>query len=899
MSRELRFGLLGPVEARRDGHVLPLGGVRQRGLLALLLLRANEVATRDRLVDGLWGEEPPATAANALQVAAHGLRKLLGAGRLETQGSGYRLRVEPGELDVDRVEELLRLAGEAAEPLAAVGLLERALAEWRGPALGDLREAPFARTEAGRLDELRLTALERRIAAQLDAGAGAELVGELRALVAEEPYRERLHGQLMLALYRAGRQADALEAFQSARRVLVDGLGVDPGAELQELERRILRQDPTLLPAAPAPRRSGLPAPTSRLIGRELELAAVTSLLRGDVRLLTLTGPGGTGKTRLAVAAAAELEPELADGAWFVALGPVTDPGDVATAVAAALDVDADALHEHVRTRRLLLVLDNFEHVLDAAPLVSRLLATAPGLRVLATSRSPLRLSGEQDYPVSPLEPADAVALFVERALAVRPDFRLEEDPDAVTGICLAVDGLPLALELAAARIAVLPPRALLERLGSRLAVLVSGPRDVPSRQQTLRAAIEWSHDLLDEPGRELFRRLAVFAGGLTIEAAEAVCGAGLESLESLVSQSLLQARPPRFGMLGTIREYAHERLEESGELERVARAHCEHYLAFAEEVAPRLFYDETLLRRLDDELANLRAGLAWAREADRVLHLRLGVALWRYWYLRSLLREGRGHLEDALAGVEAVPAEVQAAAWKAAAILAVEQEALAEGRDRATRALDLYRELGDERGVLTTLTVLGNAARRALDADEATLLFEESATIAERLGLTEDVAVALANLAGLAIDRRDYATASELVRRSLDAYRDAGRLEAYAIGLQMLAYAELPQGRAEDAAAAARESVDLAWKLGFREVLVNSLVVLAAAVADAEPERAAELLGAADSVTDAGDEPLEQRQLELREDTERQLAERLGAESLAAALVAGRSRPLADVLAE
>ncbi|HZG34520.1 MAG TPA: AfsR/SARP family transcriptional regulator, partial [Gaiellaceae bacterium] len=317
----LEFRLLGPLEVRRDGEALPLPGPRQAALLALLLLHPNEVVPRARLVDGLWGERPPASVANALQVAAHALRKLLGRERLETRGDGYLLRVAAGEVDLQRAEALLRRARDEQEPAAAAALLAEALALWRGPPLSGLREVPFARTEAPRLDELRLVVLERRLAAQLDAGAGEELVPELQALVAEQPYRERLHRHLMLALYRAGRQAEALAAFRSARRLLVDDLGVEPGPELRELERRLLRHDPTLLPPAPSGAAS-LPAPATRLIGRELEIAAVTSLIRGGARLLTLTGPGGTGKTRLGLAAAQALAESFPDGVWFVPLAP-------------------------------------------------------------------------------------------------------------------------------------------------------------------------------------------------------------------------------------------------------------------------------------------------------------------------------------------------------------------------------------------------------------------------------------------------------------------------------------------------------------------------------------------------------------------------------------------------
>jgi DNA-binding SARP family transcriptional activator len=461
-GEQFEFNVLGPLEVRRNGEALALGGVRQRSLLTMLLLHRNEVIPRERLIDALWGESPPATAVNALQVAVHGLRKLLGHDRLGSHYGGYELVVEPGELDLDEFE---RAADHARSGVATATELRRALSLWRGVAATD-SYPDGVRSELARLDELRVFLLEERFEADLVVGRHAALVEELEALLAEHPYRERLRGQLIIALYRAGRQAEALEAYARARRTLVDDLGIEPGPELRELEARVLRQDPDLYPpaAAPALKGVGLPAPPTPLVGRRLELGAVAGFLRlPEVRLLTLTGIGGSGKTRVALAVAEELTGEYADGAHFVDLAPLAQPELVIGAIARALGVSEtggqtllDSLSETLHDRETLLVTDNFEHVLAAAPAVAELLAAAPGLNVLATSRAPLRLAAEHEYPIRPLElpsqthspdPAalvqnEAVALFVARARAVRPDFDVTgENAAAVSAICAAVDG--------------------------------------------------------------------------------------------------------------------------------------------------------------------------------------------------------------------------------------------------------------------------------------------------------------------------------------------------------------------------------------------------------------------------------------------------------------------------
>jgi predicted ATPase len=445
-------------------------------------------------------------------------------------------------------------------PAARSRKLREALAVFRGEPLSDFRYDSFAAAEAVRLEELRLTVIEEQIDADLELSRHAELVPQLERLVVDHPLRERMRAQLMLALYRAGRQADALQAFQEARARLVEELGIDPGPVLRRLERQILNHDPEL---APPPKRSlaagraSLPRQPTPLIGREREIEDVADLLRRpDVWLVTLTGTGGTGKTRLAIQSAAGLLDAFADGVVFVGLAPLQDPDLVLPTAAQALGVGAmrgDTIEEDLarslQNRELLLVFDNFEHLLPAAPSVAAVAAGAAGVKLLVTSRVRLRLSAEHVYPVSPLAtPAgsedvdlllqcESVALFETRAQAVRPDFAVTSaNAGAVADVCRALDGLPLAIELAASHVDVLPPEAMRQRLDHRLKLLVGGARDAPERQRTLRSTIDWSYELLEPAEQRLFVRLAVFAGGCSIEAAQSVCGDDLELVDRLAS---------------------------------------------------------------------------------------------------------------------------------------------------------------------------------------------------------------------------------------------------------------------------------------------------------------------------------------------------------------------------
>ncbi|MFG2467481.1 BTAD domain-containing putative transcriptional regulator [Streptomyces canus] len=605
----MRFGILGPLDIRTDdGTPIDPGGPRPRALLTLLLLEAGRSVSVERLTDGLYGAEPPAGAANALQSQISRLRRRLAPhAEVEATPAGYRLAVPAaGTTDAHQFEEHAvsgRAALTAGDHRQAAAVLRDALALWRGPALPDL---PDAHAERARLAQLRLAAVQDRIDADLALGGGPELVPELRALLSAHPLSERLYGQLMRALHADGRPAEALTVFEEARRTLADELGADPSAELSTLHLELLRGRRT-------ERRRSVPAQLTRFVGREPELGRIARAL-SEARLVTLTGPGGAGKTRLAIEAT-----QAHAGACFVELAPLTDGTRIPYAVLTALDVrdgfrtpasdGMDRLLTALEDRETLLVLDNCEHLVEpAAGLAARLLASCPGVRVLATSRESLGITGEAVLPVPPLPPEPAVRLFLDRARAVRPGF---EGHARVADICAALDGLPLAIELAAARLRTLTPDELAERLDDRFRLLNRGDRSKAPRHRTLRAVVEWSWDLLDDDERELASRLTVFPGGAGLEAVERVCATPYpeDLLASLVEKSFLEVSEGRYRMLETIRAFAAEQRSR----ERTLRdAHAAYFLELAERAEPALRGGGQLpwLARLDAERDNLDAAL-------------------------------------------------------------------------------------------------------------------------------------------------------------------------------------------------------------------------------------------------------------------------------------------------
>lgn len=873
----MRFGLLGPLGVwTADGTPVTVPDVKVRRLLAALLAHEGHPVSVDRLLEHLWADLPPANPAGALQTKVWRLRRALNAAtpgardRVVSHPPGYLLRTGPEPTDAERFTALLEQAANTTAAHTRAALLDEALGLWRGPVLADFPEAPFATALTARLAEHRLTAIEDRAEARLALGQHHLPSGELADLLTRHPYRERLRALHLRVLYRAGRQGEALDCYDRFRRQLADELGVDPGPELVALHRAILSQDPALLappPAsspvtiAPAPSgvlpparvRGNLPAAPTELIGRAAAVRDLHLLLDAG-RLVTLVGSGGVGKTRLAVEAAHQVAGAYPDGVWLVELAALeADPATLAGAVLAVLGVrenaerppatPAERLLAALRGRQLLLLLDNCEHVVEPiAQLADRVLRHAPGVRLLASSQEPLGVAGEQVCAVPPLalpnpevgDPvllaqARAVRLFVTRARAAAPGFVLDEtNAREVAELCHRLDGIPLALELAATRVRALGVRGLLTRIDDRFRVLTRGHRGAPPRQQTLRAMIDWSWELLSEPERLVLRRLAVHADGCTLEAAEAVCADDdlpadkvLDLLARLVDRSLVVMAEtpvgPRHRLLESVAAYCAERLREAAEVATVRRRHRRYYTALARRADEELRgpKQRQWLARIDQETANLRQALDDAiADGDAVGALDLSTALAWYGYLRGRLRETRRSIEAALAVAGPAPATPRAAAcWHAglallesggehAPLVAPALSGWPAGEELATRA--------------RAVAFLGLALLNTGDVAGSTALVNEVLPEFERFGDRWGVAAALSLRASQALARGDLAAVHQDGERAVALFRELGdRWGQLQASFPLTNRAEAT-GDYPEAARLHREGLELAEGLGL-----------------------------------------------------------------------------------
>jgi predicted ATPase/class 3 adenylate cyclase len=1040
----MEFRVLGPLEVSSEGRLLDLGGAKQRALLAMLLLDANNVVSTDRLTAGLWEDDPPETAQKALQVHVSGLRKVLGKERVVTKEPGYLLRLEAGELDLASFQRL-REQGKPAD----------ALALWRGEPLSEFSSSRFARSEIARLEDARLACLEERIDQDIKAGRHNELTGELEGLVQQYPLREQLRALLILALYRCGRQAEALAAYQEARRALVDELGIEPGKPLRDLHQAVLNQDPALdlpgeeVPALGFERRNRpttlptgtvtllfadvegstrllyalggdryqevrtrtrelvraaseqhrgdevdstgdsifivfesagdaveaaaeiqhsllreswtpdaavrlrigihtgepeltadgyvgidvhiaarlcaaahggqvivsqavrelvgaeslaglsfrplgrhrfkdipspepvfqlvaeglaesfpplqtlggatLPALHHRLVGRKGDLAEIKGLLaRKDVRLVTITGPGGAGKSRLAleVATGASLERPV----HLVGLAPIADPELMVAAIAQTLGVRESSGQPLINSianvltgTRTLLYLDNLEHLTTAAQHVSALLQLVPDLDVMTTSRVSLRLLGEHVVRLDPLPIDDAATLFVELA-AARGVVLHEDTLASVEAICRRLDGLPLAIELVAARLVVLSPQHILQALDEGLALMMEGPVDLPERQRTLRATIEWSCRLLTESQRELHGVLAVFVDGCTLEDAQSVAEATprfLADLEALVGWSLVRSdlahHDVRLSMLETVREEALARLSSEGKLEELRRRHAGCFLELAASAETELTgaAQAEWLDRLERELGNIRAALDWCLSSGRVEDaLRALSALERFWRARGHLTEARRLLSQGLAAADGVSSAVRARALWTAGHGAMIQSDYRAAVPVFEEALGIFRELEDDRHAVFALCELARALSSQEELDRAQRVGEEALAMSETASDDRAASAALDTLAMIAGYRGQNEQAQALSERSLTLRRSLGDPHLIATSANTLGLSAMRVGDLDTAERAFEECLRLARELGEKVLTAAALCALGEiALSQGEPALAAERL--------------------------------------------------------
>jgi predicted ATPase/DNA-binding SARP family transcriptional activator len=865
----MRFGVLGPLLADPDGtgSSVPLPA-KQRIVLACLLLSANRMVPLDRLIRALW-DEPPRTARITVQGYVKDLRNALGddrKSRIVTAGPGYVFNSHDGELDLHRFGKL-RAAGiadvRAGDLSGGAEKLRAALALWRGEPLVDVLSSLLQREEVPALTETWLQATELRVTAELALGRQHELTAELRALTAAYPLREKFHEQLMLALYRSGRHAEAIDAYRQVQRLLAAELGVHPGPELRDLHQRMLTGDTGLRATSAAGPRAAtlgpprlvipgeLPIPSTRFIGREREVADVRALLtRPDVRFLTLTGPPGAGKTRLALEVSSAVAGDYRDGVVVVALGSLSGPAQVMPAIRQALGLPEtrgrsalEAVAASCRDRQGLMVLDNIEHLLAAGQDLADLVDRCPGLQMLVTSRAavriraehafmvpPLRLPGQGEERAGELRAIPAVELFLERAAAAKPGFEMTtQNAPAVAAICRRLDGLPLALELAAPWVRLLTPQGILSQLESRLELLVGGPRDLPPRQRAMRSALAWSCDLLDGESRTLLRRLAIFQGSAPLDALADVCQAsgplpsgilrnlGLLAEHALVLQHDAAGGVARVNLLETVRDYGRELLVAAGEYEQTAAAHLEYYAGLSAEFSrhERTASEASWLERLRSERDNVRSALRWACETGPAeAGLRLAASLTRFWIHHGFRAEGLAWLNCLLEAPGDVEPRVRARALMAAGDVAWRLRDYDQAVTRLHASLEIFEKLDDIRGAADTRRALGDAEGYQGNFPEAERLMELAIMAYRGLDERAPLATALGNL-GIHVSRSgDRRRATALYEEALALYREVEDRVGMAMMLTNLGHQAQLAGNVGLAESRLREAVAVARQL-------------------------------------------------------------------------------------
>lgn len=857
--------VLGTLEVVGVHGPVTLPGRKHRRLLAALVLADGRPCSVQAVIDAVWGAAAPASARKLVHLYVSQLRKVLPDGvRIESRPAGYALALEGDILDSAR---FVRLAGEAAASLAggnphlALSLAEQADGLWRGTPFTELQDEEIARVDVHRLEEIRRGLTLDRLDALLQLGRHERALPEALALADSEAVHDRAQALAMIALYRADRQADALDRYALHRRRLDEELGLEPSAALRELQRQILRQDPTLhLPseASTSTTVGTLPVAATSLVGRERELEQLKGLLaRRDARLLVLTGAGGSGKTRLALEAARRAAPAFANGATLVELARLRDPSLVVPTIAQALELHdvpgqepLETLVDGLRTRELLLVVDNVEHVRTAATALVELLARAPRLCVLVTSRVVLHVSGEHVFPVAPLAEHDAVELFRQRARHLQPSFALDAENDQdVHEICRRLDGLPLAIELAAARIGALTPRALRERLDRRLSLLTRAPRDLPDRQQTLRETIDWSVGLLTDAERRAYARLAVLPAGAGLDCAEAVCGADLDILAGLVDHNMIRrtdaSGEPRFGMLETIREHAYELL--GSDAPAVERAAARWLATLVDDAdikgGPTQAY---WMARLDADIDNIRAAIGYASaHGDSELALRLAGGMYRYWWIRGLVPEGLHWIRDAIASAGPERTAALARALQGGAGLAYSRGDHETATAWAAEAVAIARATASTWDELAAETVLGLVACARGEYDDARDHHRRSADLKAALGI--EPLVEKMNLAGVENAVGNFAEAARLFEELLVVHRRNDSPEGKGLSLLNLGLARYRLGEIPLAETCFEESEHHFAAIAFEAHVAHARQGRAAcAMASGRPLDAATLLGSA-----------------------------------------------------